>query len=79
MILTVDNLASRYHVLPTEVMSRATTFDMHVMDVATRYARHQQERAEIEQDLRSGRTRPVAPPDEQQMQDMLERVRTRNQ
>jgi hypothetical protein len=78
MILTLDNLASRYHVLPTEVMSRATTFDMHVMDVATRYVRHQQERAEIEEDLRSGRTRPVAPPTQDEMQAMLERVRTRN-
>ena len=79
MILTLDNLATRYHVLPTEVMSRATTFDMHVMDVATRYVRYQQEREELEQNLRSGRTQPAAPPTQEQMQAMLERVRERNQ
>jgi hypothetical protein len=52
---------------------------MHVMDVATRYVRYQQEREELEQNLRSGRTQPAAPPTQEQMQAMLERVRERNQ
>lgn len=77
MILTIDNLACRYHVLPGEAMSRATTFDLYVMDTATRHQRYQQTRAELEQNLRSGRTQPVAPPNEEQMQAMLARVKER--
>jgi hypothetical protein len=77
MILTIDNLACRYHVLPSEAMSRATTFDLHVMDTATRHQRYQQSRAEMEQNLKSGRTRPAAPPSVEQMQAMVARAKER--
>ncbi|CAB4137494.1 hypothetical protein UFOVP327_29 [uncultured Caudovirales phage] len=75
MILTLDNLACRYNVLPSEALGRATTFDLHVMDTAVRHQRHQQARAELEQDLKSGRARPVAPPTQDQMKAMLDRVK----
>jgi hypothetical protein len=58
-------------------MSRATTFDLYVMDLASRHARYQQECADVEQNLRSGRTRPAAPPTQEQMQAMLARVKER--
>lgn len=77
MILTIDNLACRYRVLPSEAMSRATTFDLHVMDTAARHQRYQQARAELEQNLKSGHARPVAPPTQDQMQAMLDRVKAR--
>jgi hypothetical protein len=77
MILTIDNLATRYHVLPGEAMSRATTFDLHVMDTATRHVRHRQQCAELEQNLKSGLSRPVAMPTQEQMQEMLQRVKER--
>ena len=77
MILTIDNLACRYRVLPSEAMSRATTFDLHVMDTAARHQRYLQTRAELEQNLKSGRSTPVAPPNEEQMQAMLARVKER--
>jgi hypothetical protein len=75
MLLTIDNLACRYHVLPSEAMARASTFDLHVMDTAARHQRYQQQCAELEQNLKSGRTRPVAPPNQEQMQAMLARVK----
>jgi hypothetical protein len=46
MILTVNNLAKTYKLLPSEVLERASTFDLFVLDVATRYTRHQQDIAD---------------------------------
>lgn len=46
MILSLDNLASRYHCLPSEAMSRGSTFDLYVLDVSARWARHQQDVAD---------------------------------
>jgi hypothetical protein len=75
MILTLDRLAERYHCLPSEALARGTTFDLHVMDTTSRHQRYQQTRAELEYNLKSGRTQPVAPPSEEQMQAMINRVR----
>jgi hypothetical protein len=75
MILTLDNLASRYHVLPSEALARGTTFDLHVMDLSARYVRYQQERAELEQELKSGARGPVVLPTTQEMEAMLARVK----
>ena len=77
MILTLDRLAEKYHCLPSEALARATTFDLHVMETTCRHQRYQQTRAELEHNLRSGRTQPVAPPSEEQMQAMINRVRGR--
>ena len=76
MILTLDNLACRYHVLPGEALARATTFDLHVMDTAVRHQRYQQERADVEQDLKRPKPR-ARPPTQEQMQAMLDRVKAR--
>jgi len=42
MIITLDNLASRYNCLPSEALAKATTLDLHVLDVSARWDRHKQ-------------------------------------
>lgn len=46
MILTIDQLATRYGMLPSEVMQRATTFDLVMMDVTLGFQKHQRDREE---------------------------------
>ena len=33
----IDKIASRYHLLPSEVLERASTFDLKVLDIGMRY------------------------------------------
>lgn len=40
MIITIDTLASRYSLLPSEVMQRASTFDLAIMDAAIAYTNY---------------------------------------
>jgi len=40
MILTLDNLAHRYKCLPSEALANATTFDLYVLDVSTKWENH---------------------------------------
>lgn len=42
MILSLDNLASRYHQLPSQALATATTFDLYVLDVSSRWVKYQQ-------------------------------------
>ncbi|CAB4153399.1 hypothetical protein UFOVP623_21 [uncultured Caudovirales phage] len=46
MILTIDTLAERYKMLPSEIMARSTTFDLYVMDAAMSYHNYQQKKAQ---------------------------------
>lgn len=46
MMITLDNLAMRYHCLPSEAMSRATTFDLRVLDVSAKWSKYQNDLAE---------------------------------
>ena len=46
MILSLDNLAAKYHLLPSEALERATTFDLYVLDTSARWVRHQQDVAD---------------------------------
>jgi hypothetical protein len=41
MILTIDTLAERYGMLPSEAMARGSTFDLYVMDAAISYHNYQ--------------------------------------
>jgi hypothetical protein len=43
MILSIHNLAENYKCLPTEVLERATTFDLYVLDVHTKWVKYQHE------------------------------------
>lgn len=45
MILTLDTMAERYKMLPSQVMATASTFDLYVMDAAVSYHNHQQRKA----------------------------------
>jgi hypothetical protein len=66
-LLSIDNLAARYHCLPSEVLVKATTFDLHILDLSTRY----QNKLHAEANSESS----VTPPTEDEMLAMLKRVR----
>ena len=68
MLITLDNLAHRYQCLPSEALSRATTFDLYVLDVSTKWLKYQQDRAE-------GKTSAVKQPSQAEMMAMLKRAR----
>lgn len=69
MILSLDNLAAKYHLLPSEALERATTFDLYVLDTGARWARHQQEIAD-------GKTSPnTSKFSVKQMQEMMRRAK----
>jgi hypothetical protein len=46
MILTLDSLASRYGMLPSQVICQASTFDLVVMDAAMSYENHLRKKEE---------------------------------
>jgi hypothetical protein len=46
LVVTVDNLSTRYRTLPTDVLARATTFDLYVANTATRWENRQRDIAE---------------------------------
>lgn len=48
MIITLDNIGERYGLLPSEVLSRASTLDLYVMDAALSYRDHAQKKANNE-------------------------------
>ena len=64
MILTVDNMAKRYGLLPSEVLTKASTFDLVIMDASLAFERH------VNKD-------PNTPPDvdESVLMDILESTR----
>jgi hypothetical protein len=68
----LDSVATRYHLLPSEVMARADTLDLMVMDVAQGWHHYQQRVA----DARNQGLPPPAPDIPlNKLQEMLERVR----
>lgn len=70
MILSLDNLAHRYHCLPSEALARASTFDLYVLDISARWANHQSDPDKP--------TTPKAPKlTQQQMLDMIKAVKER--
>ena len=72
MLLTLDNLAKRYGMLPSEALGRATTFDLRVLEIQSQYERRQR-------DIAEGKTPAKATPKltQEQMLAMLERVRSK--
>lgn len=46
MLLSIDALGKRYSLLPSEVMSKASTFDLVVLDAALGYQSYIQDKAE---------------------------------
>lgn len=43
MIMTIDRLATRYGHLPSNILSKASTFDLFIMDAAMHYEHHLQQ------------------------------------
>jgi hypothetical protein len=68
----VDALATRYHLLPSQVLAQADTYDLMVMDVAQSWHTHQQAQAQSES---KGNTPLVPNIPVNKLQEMLERVR----
>ena len=66
MILTIHNLAKAYSVLPSEALQRATTFDLHVLDINSRWNKYQQEQQE------KGQHNTIAPKSKQYTQESLQ-------
>lgn len=72
MIITLDNLASRYHCLPSEAMERGTTFDLYVLDISAKWQNRQNEKA---QGIESSTITPELSIED--MQAMIARVKER--
>jgi len=47
-MIMIDSIAERYGLLPSEVLARATTLDLHITDAAMSYRTYQQRRAQGE-------------------------------
>lgn len=45
MVMAIDAMSSRYGVLPSEIMSRASTFDLFIYDSAVSYIQYAQDKA----------------------------------
>lgn len=69
MMLTLDNLATRYHCLPSEALMNASTFDLYVLDISAKWARHQQ-------DVQEGRTPSGNLPSQDEMKAMIANARS---
>jgi len=69
MVVSIDKLASRYHLLPSEVLDRATTFDLYCMDIGIRYTH-------VEEQKRKGTYKPSKPNiSSEEMKSLLERTK----
>lgn len=44
MLVTLDNMAHRYHCLPSEALARATTFDLKVLDTGAKYSKYRHDK-----------------------------------
>ena len=72
--VVLDNLATRYHLLPSQVLATADTLDFLVMDVVLAYNRYEQDKADAK---RKG-VAPTAPNlPLNTLQEMVERVKKR--
>lgn len=65
-------MATRYHVLPSEVLARADTLDLLVMDVAQSWQQQQQAQSQAQA---NGQPPPAPAVPINKLQEMLERVR----
>jgi hypothetical protein len=72
----VDALASRYHLLPSEVLSKADSVDIYVMDAALTYRKYMEDE-ELHKSGKGPKPTPVVP--EVQLQEMLSRVRSKSE
>lgn len=70
--MVIDGLASRYSLLPSEVIQRADVFDMYVMDTALAWEQYCNQQAEAKS---RGGPPPAPKLSEGEMLKMMERVK----
>lgn len=70
-MLTLDNLAHRYHCLPSEALARATTLDLYILDLSAKWEAHQHKLAQ------DPNYKPTPKLSQEQMLAMLERARNK--
>lgn len=71
-MILLDSLATRYHLLPSQVLQQADTLDIMVMDVAHGYDRYLRERNSAQA---AGQPPPAPPLSVNKMQEMIQRVK----
>lgn len=72
MVLTIHNLAKAYGVLPSEALATATTFDLYVLDVHSKWTAHQHEQQQNQHNPIAPKTRQHS---QESLQAMIQRVR----
>ena len=72
MIMLIDTLSERYGILPSEVMTRANTFDVFIADTAIGYRNVIQERS------MNGDKKPTQEYKQSDLQNMLDKVRAKS-
>lgn len=68
----LDSLATRYHLLPSQVVDLADSLDLMVYDVAVSYESHMRKQAQAQA---NGQPPPVPEVSVNTMQEMLKKVR----
>ena len=68
MVLTLNNLAEKYCVLPSEAICRGSTLDLYVLDVSTKWMNRQR-------DIAEGKTPKEKAPTQEEMLEMIRRTR----
>ena len=68
MFVTLHTLAQTYHLLPSEALARATTFDLYVLDNYSRFMNYQDAKA-------NGKAAPSKNLSVDEMKAMIERVK----
>lgn len=68
MVVSLDRLCNRYHVLPSYAIKTADTFDMWIMDISLRYDK-------IQEQKRNGTYNANDHYSEQELMDILKQVK----
>lgn len=71
LLLSIDRMASRYGLLPSQVVERATTYDLVILDAAMHYEYIQEYRAN-----HSGQSPPIEY-SAQELESMIKRARAK--
>lgn len=71
MLLSLDNLAHRYHCLPGEALARGTTFDLYVLDLSAKWNKYQSEKENARHTGKPARQELST----EQMMEMIKRTR----
>ena len=74
-MVMIDNVSTRYHKLPSEVLAEATTFDLLVANIGSLWEQKQREDAEAESSGKS-KTPKVPKLSQKEMLDMIKRARS---